>query len=359
MDDDSSSMISSRKTNTNNFRASMETSDPNNANYAIQIRNKRSRHEHHHVDHTPSLPAKFKGVVPQQNGHWGAQIYVNHRRIWLGTFKSEKAAAMAYDSAAIKLRSSNSQRNFPWTSLTIQEPDFQSRHGVETVLNMIKDGSYQLKFEEFIRSRSRSRTQRKATIENTSLQDHHQQNLNRIKGGLGDAPVLTRQLFQKELTPSDVGKLNRLVIPKKYAVKYFPFITEEINHVEGNGVEDIELVFYDKKMRPWRFRYCYWRSSQSFVFTRGWNRFVKANNLKANDVITFYARDRSHGGQSFSLIEVTHNGVNNNEGINNDYYHCDKMLKMEWKQNFGQGTECKYNKNVEVKGFRLFGVDIK
>ncbi|PWA91984.1 AP2/B3 transcription factor family protein [Artemisia annua] len=29
-------------------------------------------------------------------------------------------------------------------------------------------------------------------------------------------------LFEKELTPSDVGKLNRLVKPKKYAVRYFP-----------------------------------------------------------------------------------------------------------------------------------------
>ncbi|PWA88975.1 AP2/B3 transcription factor family protein [Artemisia annua] len=31
-------------------------------------------------------------------------------------------------------------------------------------------------------------------------------------------------LFEKELTPSDVGKLNRLVKPKKYAVRYFPTV---------------------------------------------------------------------------------------------------------------------------------------
>ncbi|KAL6532754.1 hypothetical protein OROGR_013714 [Orobanche gracilis] len=44
-------------------------------------------------------PSKFKGVVIQPNGHWGAQIYAKDQRIWLGTFKSEKEAAAAYDSA--------------------------------------------------------------------------------------------------------------------------------------------------------------------------------------------------------------------------------------------------------------------
>ncbi|KAJ6325922.1 hypothetical protein OIU78_013085 [Salix suchowensis] len=71
---------------------------------------------------------KFKGIVPQKNGHWGAQIYANHQRIWLGTFKTEKEAAMAYDSAAIKLRSTDLHRNFPWNDHNVQEPSFQNQY---------------------------------------------------------------------------------------------------------------------------------------------------------------------------------------------------------------------------------------
>ncbi|XP_060959469.1 ethylene-responsive transcription factor CRF2-like [Cannabis sativa] len=127
----------------------------------------RSRHDHHHhhdhyVDQTANICdiiddnnnvmnigsplGKFKGVVPQQNGNWGAQIYANHQRIWLGTFKSEKAAAMAYDSATIKLQNGDINRNFPWTNITLHEPDFQSHYTVEAVLNMMVLISIEIRF---------------------------------------------------------------------------------------------------------------------------------------------------------------------------------------------------------------------
>ncbi|KAI4372137.1 hypothetical protein MLD38_010408 [Melastoma candidum] len=35
-------------------------------------------------------------------------------------------------------------------------------------------------------------------------------------------PVEKEHMFDKVVTPSDVGKLNRLVIPKQHAEKYFP-----------------------------------------------------------------------------------------------------------------------------------------
>uniref|UniRef100_A0A5B7CG69 AP2/ERF domain-containing protein n=1 Tax=Davidia involucrata TaxID=16924 RepID=A0A5B7CG69_DAVIN len=57
-------------------------------------------------------------------------IYANHQRIWLATFKSEKEAAMACDSAG---RSGDSHTNFPWTDITIQEPNFQSQFSTEAV----------------------------------------------------------------------------------------------------------------------------------------------------------------------------------------------------------------------------------
>ncbi|KAE8711305.1 GATA zinc finger domain-containing protein 12-like [Hibiscus syriacus] len=226
---------------------------------------KRARH-----DHGASL-VRFKGVVPQQNGHWGAQIYANHQRIWLGTFKSKREAAMAYDSAAIKIRrGGDTHRNLPWTDLNVE--DFVK-------ILPKKDGKL-------------------ATNLNKKLVH-------------GDTHFSCMQLFLKELTPSDVGKLNRLVIPKKYPVKHFHHICETDQQSLVGGIEYIELVFYDKLMMTWRFRYCYWRSSQSFVFTRGWSRFVKEKKLGEKDSVTFCACEcpgGSQNGRNFFHIDVDYNG---------------------------------------------------
>ncbi|KAL0364341.1 UNVERIFIED_CONTAM: AP2/ERF and B3 domain-containing transcription factor [Sesamum angustifolium] len=274
MEEEMLSMISHAKLNMNE--------ESSNSNCSIYVTNacKRSRVE------------RFKGVVPQQNGHWGAQIYANHHRVWLGTFKSEIDAAMAYDSAAIKLRSGDTHRNFPWTNISIQEPKFQSHFTTDVVLNMIRDGSYPAKFADFLRS------QRGEIEIGLNLSSFH-----------GDGQFSCNLLFQKELTPSDVGKLNRLVIPKRYAVKHFPNVPDPSDHsldIAGR-VDEVQLEFYDRQMNLWKFRYCYWKSSQSFVFTRGWNRFVKEKGLRANDTIAFYmyeSRDGRRFGQSFLVIDV-------------------------------------------------------
>ncbi|KAI7989300.1 AP2/ERF and B3 domain-containing transcription factor [Camellia lanceoleosa] len=39
---------------------------------------------------------------------------------------------------------------------------------------------------------------------------------------LNDREISCQELFRKKLTPSNVSGLNRLVIPKKYAVVHFP-----------------------------------------------------------------------------------------------------------------------------------------
>ncbi|PKA46580.1 B3 domain-containing protein [Apostasia shenzhenica] len=88
------------------------------------------------------------------------------------------------------------------------------------------------------------------------------------------------QMFEKVVTPSDVGKLNRLVIPKQHAEKFFPL--DSSAHEKG-----LLLCFEDRNGKPWRFRYSYWNSSQSYVMTKGWSRFVKEKRLDAGDTVSF------------------------------------------------------------------------
>lgn len=327
---------------------------------------------------------KFKGVVPQPNGNWGSQIYANHQRVWLGTFDSEKDAAMAYDRAAFKLRDGEySQRNFPWTEATDEEPNFQNLYSTEAVINMIKNGTYQAKFADFLRSCPK----REET--NVGI------NLTRFQTKEG---VFMKQLFHKELTPSDVSKLNRLVIPKKYAVEYFPCIyqtSEENLEDEWDGkANDVQLVFHDRMMSPWKFRYCYWSSSQSFVFTRGWNHFVKAKQLKANDTVTFYmceCKEVANEAQTFYMIDVIRGENNGGDGnmieAANHYVRMQLEMKFEVNQKIihhdvdDADDQKKKKKKLKVeafeddlamkakpiiqgrggtksKGFRLFGVQI-
>ncbi|CAI9759305.1 unnamed protein product [Fraxinus pennsylvanica] len=87
-------------------------------------------------------------------------------------------------------------------------------------------------------------------------------------------------MFDKVVTPSDVGKLNRLVIPKQYAEKYFPLDS-------STNEKGLLLNFEDRNGKPWRFRYSYWNSSQSYVMTKGWSRFVKEKKLDAGDTVSF------------------------------------------------------------------------
>lgn len=108
-----------------------------------------------------------------------------------------------------------------------------------------------------------------------------------------EAPHEREHMFEKPLTPSDVGKLNRLVIPKQHAERYFP--------LDGGSAErGLLLSFEDESGRVWWFRYSYWTSSQSYVLTKGWSRFVKEKKLDAGDVVLF-ERPR-FGGQDHFYI---------------------------------------------------------
>lgn len=80
----------------------------------------------------------------------------------------------------------------------------------------------------------------------------------------------------------------------------------------------------------WRFRYSYWNSSQSYVLTKGWSRFVKEKNLKAGDTVCF---QRSTGP--------------------------DRQLYIDWKTRNVVNEVALFGPVVEpIQMVRLFGVNI-
>ncbi|XP_071705291.1 B3 domain-containing transcription factor NGA1-like [Rutidosis leptorrhynchoides] len=102
------------------------------------------------------------------------------------------------------------------------------------------------------------------------------------RGGQGMMMLVVERehMFDKVVSPSDVGKLNRLVIPKQHAERCFPL---------DSSTNDKGLImnFEDRNGKQWRFRYSYWNSSQSYVMTKGWSRFVKDKKLDAGDIVSF------------------------------------------------------------------------
>ncbi|RLN11503.1 hypothetical protein C2845_PM09G00360 [Panicum miliaceum] len=98
----------------------------------------------------------------------------------------------------------------------------------------------------------------------------------------GSCSRARERMFEKVVTPSDVGKLNRLVVPKHLAEKHLPLPGAAAR--AGGTV----LCFHDARGEAaWRFRYSYWSSSQSYVMTKGWSRYVRDKRLAAGDTVSF------------------------------------------------------------------------
>jgi len=52
----------------------------------------------------------------------------------------------------------------------------------------------------------------------------------------------------------------------------------------------------------WEFWYLYWATSQSYVLTKGWSRFVKEKGLQAGDVVGFYRSSAAGAGADSKLF---------------------------------------------------------
>ncbi|KAG6470807.1 AP2/ERF and B3 domain-containing protein Os01g0141000-like [Zingiber officinale] len=196
----------------------------------------------------PAQP-EYMGVVPLPYGRWGAQFYDRERRVWLGAFDVKAEAARAYDVAVRRFRGCGAVTNFE--PLEAEELAFLCSRSKEEIVDMLRKQTYRDELK-----------------------------LVRNRGAAAAAGAEQRKpLFEKALMPSDVGKLNRLVIPKHHAEKHLPL---------GDDDRGVVLSFEDERGKVWRFRYSYWKSIKTYVLTRGWNWFVKDKGLRAGDVVAFH-----------------------------------------------------------------------
>lgn len=88
-------------------------------------------------------------------------------------------------------------------------------------------------------------------------------------------------VLQKQLSPSGVSSLGRIVLPKKEAETHLPHL------VASEGVL-LTMTDYDTA-QSWTFRYRFWANNKSRMYLLENTRdFVKAHNLQERDMLSLY-----------------------------------------------------------------------
>ncbi|CAD6265839.1 unnamed protein product [Miscanthus lutarioriparius] len=84
-----------------------------------------------------------------------------------------------------------------------------------------------------------------------------------------------------------MGKAPPCLNPSRWqcAEECFPKILEA-----KSGEDDDDFLNFEDFSTGliWRFRFCLWNNSKTYVLTKGWHAFIKEKNLKKGDVLSFY-----------------------------------------------------------------------